>query len=210
MNMAFSLQEIEALNAKASSLNLERQRLLGQQESAQRTYERSVEAYKQKYGVDLSDVNLQAEYNSVAEKVQKDAEHTAELIVAIQRGDYKKVEPVAGEAPVAPTAAPVAQTIPDAPVPGFGQAPVAAPVQESPVIQAPVAPVAQPQTQPQTATPPVQPPMSFGFGAPPETVVPEEEKPFAPVGWGTTAPAQGDAINQQFGAILGQGFKPGN
>lgn len=89
------LQAVEQLNAKAKALNSQRERLLGQREAAKSAYEKAVLLYKQKYGVELTEENLQSEYNAVKQQLQEEYEKLQALIASIESGEYKKEKTVA-------------------------------------------------------------------------------------------------------------------
>lgn len=82
----------EQLNSKVTQLNNERSRQLGMQESAKKQYENAVTSYEEKYGVKVSETNLQEEYNKVYAEVKGKVELLEETIVSIERGDYKNIE----------------------------------------------------------------------------------------------------------------------
>lgn len=80
---------VQDLNTKITSLNNERNRKLGIQEAAKNQYDKALQAYEQKYGVKITEANLQAEYNSVYADVKGRVLATQELIGQIESGAYK-------------------------------------------------------------------------------------------------------------------------
>jgi hypothetical protein len=125
--MSVNVQMVEQLNQKAKTLNSDRQRMIGQQEAARTSFEKAVFAYKQKYGVQLDDTNIQPEYNAVSAQLQTDFDRLNTLVLSIESGEYKQT----AAAMVIP-ASPVAQqvTVPVTPAPQPVPQPVAQPVQQ--------------------------------------------------------------------------------
>lgn len=206
---ALNIEQVEMLNKKAQQLNAQRQQMIGAQESARQTFDKSTFAYKQKYGVTLDDSNLQQEYNTVSTQMQTEYEALNSAILNIESGEYKNqgqvAQPVAQQ-PVQPPVQQFAQTPPPVnadvlaqinnqqlpPVQqfgGFAQPPV------SP-IQQPVVPVAPTQT---TFVPPIVPTQHAQSAQDVQPTEDVSEQAFAPAGWG--APAQD--VNQNFNNILG-------
>ena len=104
--MSNILETAEQLNKSVTTLNMERNKLEGMLESARSNYDSAVKSYKELYGVDLTDENLQAEYNKVYAEVQGAMLDLQEKIESIRRGDYKKdVEEVSFE--LEPTVEPI-------------------------------------------------------------------------------------------------------
>lgn len=87
--MTVTVEQVEALNSKAQQLNTQRQRLEGMRDSARQAYDKALFAYKQKYGVQLDDTNLQDEYNTVSQKLQSDFENLNSQVQSIESGAYK-------------------------------------------------------------------------------------------------------------------------
>lgn len=88
--MSDILKTAESLNADVSRLNIERSKLEGMLESAKTNYENAVKAYLEKYGVELTEENLQEEYNRVYAQTKGAMLDLQEKIEGIKRGDYKK------------------------------------------------------------------------------------------------------------------------
>lgn len=84
------IQIAEALNADVTRLNSERNKLEGKLESAKSSYENAIKEYEEKYGVKLTEKNLQSEYNEVYARTKGSVLDLQEKIESIKRGDYKK------------------------------------------------------------------------------------------------------------------------
>jgi len=186
--MTINVQMIEQLNQKAKSLNSTRERLLGQQEAARTAYEKAVLLYKQKYGVELDDTNLQQEYDAVKAKLEAEYEKLNSLILSIESGEYRNNAPAA--------------VIPDT-----GTA-SAASASSQPQAQSQVQPQAQPQAQPQFG----QPNVMFGAQTPPQGGVAsaasmaqgQQAAPTVGVFGGFAQPQGGQPMNPSIGQQVGQ------
>ena len=88
--MADIISVAEKLNSEVHRLNNDRSKLEGMLESARTNYEKAIKAYEVKYGVKLTEDNLQAEYNNVFAKTKGSVLDLQEKIDSINRGDYKK------------------------------------------------------------------------------------------------------------------------
>ena len=84
------IQIAESLNSEVTKLNSERNKLEGYLESAKSNYENAIKAYEEKYGVKLTEKNLQSEYNDVYARTKGSVLDLQEKIDSIKRGDYKK------------------------------------------------------------------------------------------------------------------------
>ncbi len=83
-------EQVEAQNRRAAELNTKRNQMIGQQQSAQTQLKRMADAYKAKYGVELTPQTLQAEYNEQSELLHAQYREQAELIAAVESGSYKQ------------------------------------------------------------------------------------------------------------------------
>lgn len=199
------IKHITELNTKANQLNVERQKLIGASEQAQRQYDECVQAYCKKYGVTLTADNLLEEYEKVKTGVENAAKELERQIDYIEKGEYKTVTPTtpvtvtgtdgaqvtaAVSAPeYVPTSVPVINqdnngvatqaTAGSQPVvQGFGQPAPAQQFAAAPVVQPTQA---EPVVQPKQAEPVIQP---QGFGQPVQA-----EPVVQPQGFGQPAPA---------------------
>ena len=204
--MSVNLEQVKQMNQRATFLNGERQRILGMKESAKKSYDNAIAMYKERYGVELTDENLQAEYNTVSAMVQQEVEQLGSLIQSIESGEYKNraVEqtPVATPQPTQPVQTPPQQTFTQPQADNFaGQQ-----AQVSPFGQPTQQPIATPQANVQNVqgTLPSQPANIGQFSAPAFTIPSSQltqasedvsEQAFTPQGWGDP--------NADFSKILG-------
>ena len=84
------LKIAEQLNQEATKFNNERIKLEGMLESSKVSYDKAVKAYELKYGVKLTEENLQSEYNEVFARTKGSVLDLQEKVESIKRGDYKK------------------------------------------------------------------------------------------------------------------------
>lgn len=162
-------QRIAVLNADSKRINNDRAVSIGKKETLQKQMNDALAAYKAKYGVDLTEANLQAEIDRVSAEKLKEVEQIEAVLNLIKLGQYDEANalvsgtPVQAEEQVTLTNAGVVQetaqvkeavpTPPDLGTPS-------APVQES---------VPTPPVQESIPTPPVQKsiptPPDLGFSA---------------------------------------------
>ena len=88
--MADIIAVAEKLNSEVHRLNSERNKLEAKVEISKANYEKAISTYEAKYGVKLTEENLQAEYNEVFAKTKGSVLDLQEKIDSINRGDYKK------------------------------------------------------------------------------------------------------------------------
>lgn len=87
--MGVNLQMVEQLNRKSTMLNAQRQQEIGRQQATRNAYDKAVLAYKQKYGVEITDANIQQECNLVQAQLDKDYNELNQAILNIESGQYK-------------------------------------------------------------------------------------------------------------------------
>lgn len=162
-------QRIAVLNADSKRINNDRAVSIGKKETLQKQINDALAAYKAKYGVDLTEANLQAEIDRVSDEKLKEVEQIEAVLNLIKLGQYDEANalvsgtPVQAEEQVTPTNAgvvqetvPVKEAVPTPPDLGTPSAPV----QES---------VPTPPVQESIPTPPVQKsiptPPDLGFSA---------------------------------------------
>lgn len=107
--MNVSVEQVNSLNAKIKALNEERHRKLGMLESAKQRYTAVTASYATKYGVQLNDQNLQAEYDKVALDVTSAYTNLFAIVDSIEKGTFvqtDKQEPLVINTVVDPTATP--------------------------------------------------------------------------------------------------------
>ena len=88
--MSIDVRHVEELNQKVQKLNLDRQKQLGAVEQSKKQYEDGVKAYFEKYGVQLTPENLNAEYEKAVKEVTEKAVALEKQIAYIESGEYKK------------------------------------------------------------------------------------------------------------------------
>lgn len=162
-------QRIAVLNADSKRINNDRAVSIGKKETLQKQMNDALAAYKAKYGVDLTEANLQAEIDRVSAEKLKEVEQIEAVLNLIKLGQYDEANalvsgtPVQAEEQVTLTnagvvqeTAPVKEAVPTPPDLGTPSAPV----QES---------VPTPPVQESIPTPPVQKsiptPPDLGFSA---------------------------------------------
>ena len=162
-------QRIAVLNADSKRINNDRAVSIGKKETLQKQMNDALAAYKAKYGVDLTEANLQAEIDRVSAEKLKEVEQIEAVLNLIKLGQYDEANalvsgtPVQAEEQVTQTnagvvqeTAPVKEAVPTPPDLGTPSAPV----QES---------IPTPPVQESIPTPPVQKsiptPPDLGFSA---------------------------------------------
>ena len=193
MSVAELRSKIATVNATVARLNEQRVRNMGMRETLEKQKASSIAMYLEKYGVDLSTVDINAEYERVMGIKEAEVNLMPEVIGCIESGDYARANQLMQVSvegakimevqnnnsvvdTVAPEIAPVVNT-PAVSVP-TPQAPVSAPVVSapqvdipmsgieslaSPVVSAPASPLPRGVTPP--PTPAVAPPLG-GVSAP--------------------------------------------
>lgn len=148
-------QRIAVLNADSKRINNDRAVSIGKKETLQKQMNDALAAYKAKYGVDLSEANLQAEIDRVSAEKLKEVEQIEAVLNLIKLGQYDEANalvngtPVQADEPVTPTKTGVVE---QPAVPVQETAPVREAVPTPPDLGTPSAPV-----QESIPTPPVQP-----------------------------------------------------
>lgn len=144
-------QRIAVLNADSKRINNDRAVSIGKKETLQKQMNDALAAYKAKYGVDLTEANLQAEIDRVSAEKLKEVEQIEAVLNLIKLGQYDEANalvngtPVQAEEPATPASSGV-----------VGQPTV--PVQETAPIKEAVPTPPDLGTQVESVpTPPVQP-----------------------------------------------------
>jgi hypothetical protein len=185
--MSVNVQQVEQLNQKAKTLNSDRQRMIGQQEAARSSFEKAIFAYKQKYGVQLDDTNIQTEYNAVSAQLQTDFDKLNTLVLSIESGEYKQT---AAAMVIPESHAQPSITVPATPAP--------APVQQQQFVQPTAQPqFAQPTAQPQFGQTPAPVQQQFGQTPAPQAEVSTSIPPSAQLSPADLAAATLASQNQQ-------------
>lgn len=169
-------QRIAVLNADSKRINNDRAVSIGKKETLQKQMNDALAAYKAKYGVDLTEVNLQAEIDRVSAEKLKEVEQIEAVLNLIKLGQYDEANalingtPVQAEEPATPVSSGVVEQ-PTVPVQETAQVKEAVPT--PPDLGTPSAPVQEsvptPPVQESIPTPPVQKsiptPPDLGFSA---------------------------------------------
>lgn len=149
-------QRIAVLNADSKRINNDRAVSIGKKETLQKQMNDALAAYKAKYGVDLTEANLQAEIDRVSAEKLKEVEQIEAVLNLIKLGQYDEANalvngtPVQAEEPATPASsgvveqptvpvqktAPIKKAVPTPPDLGFSAkesvpTPPVQPVQES-------------------------------------------------------------------------------
>lgn len=160
-------QRIAVLNADSKRINNDRAVSIGKKETLQKQMNDALAAYKAKYGVDLTEANLQAEIDRVSAEKLKEVEQIEAVLNLIKLGQYDEANalvngtPVQAEEPATPASSGVVE---QPTVPVQETAPIKEAVPTPPDLGTPSAPV-----QESVPTPPVQKsiptPPDLGFSA---------------------------------------------
>lgn len=169
-------QRIAVLNADSKRINNDRAVSIGKKETLQKQMNDALAAYKAKYGVDLTEANLQAEIDRVSAEKLKEVEQIEAVLNLIKLGQYDEANalvngtPVQAEEPATPASSGVVE---QPTVPVQETAPIKEAVPTPPDLGTPSAPVQEsvptPPVQESIPTPPVQKsiptPPDLGFSA---------------------------------------------
>lgn len=130
-------QRIAVLNADSKRINNDRAVSIGKKETLQKQMNDALAAYKAKYGVDLTEANLQAEIDRVSAEKLKEVEQIEAVLNLIKLGQYDEANalvsgtPIQAEEQVTPTnagvvqeTAPVKEAVPTPPDLGTPSVPV--------------------------------------------------------------------------------------
>lgn len=168
-------QRIAVLNADSKRINNDRAVSIGKKETLQKQMNDALAAYKAKYGVDLTEANLQAEIDRVSAEKLKEVEQIEAVLNLIKLGQYDEANalvsgtPIQADEPVTPADAGVVE---QPAVPVQETAPVKEAVPTPPDLDTQVESVPTPpvqSVQESIPTPPVQEsiptPPDLGFSA---------------------------------------------
>lgn len=168
-------QRIAVLNADSKRINNDRAVSIGKKETLQKQMNDALAAYKAKYGVDLTEANLQAEIDRVSAEKLKEVEQIEAVLNLIKLGQYDEANalvngtPVQAEEPATPVSSGVVEQ-PTVSVQETAQVKEAVPTPpdlDTPVESVPTPPVQS--IQESIPTPPVQKsiptPPDLGFSA---------------------------------------------
>lgn len=149
MEIAQINQRITVLNADSKRINNDRAVSIGKKETLQKQMNDALAAYKAKYGVELTEANLQSEIDRVSAEKLKEVEQIESVLNLIKLGQYDEANALVNGTPAKEESVPVQETPatpatpvveqPQTPVSTVSvQEPIPAPPVESPVQTAPV------------------------------------------------------------------------
>lgn len=234
MEIAQINQRIAVLNADSKRINNDRAVSIGKKETLQKQMNDALAAYKAKYGVELTEANLQSEIDRVSAEKLKEVEQIESVLNLIKLGQYDEANALVNDTPTVKEESTPVQEVPVTPVVEQPQSSVpTTPVQETtPVPPVPTAPAQESIPTPPDLgipTPPVQesvptppdlglhepPTLGTPVATPPVLGTPTESIPTPPVepSLGVPPVAPTSAPSGQpiasFNAILGGSpFKP--
>lgn len=168
-------QRIAVLNADSKRINNDRAVSIGKKETLQKQMNDALAAYKAKYGVDLTEANLQAEIDRVSAEKLKEVEQIEAVLNLIKLGQYDEANalvngtPVQAEEPATPASSGVVE---QPTVPVQETAPIKEAVHTPPDLGTQVESVPTPPVQPVQESVPTSPvqesiptPPDLGFSA---------------------------------------------
>lgn len=165
MEIAQINQRIAVLNADSKRINNDRAVSIGKKETLQKQMNDALAAYKAKYGVELTEANLQSEIDRVSAEKLKEVEQIESVLNLIKLGQYDEANALVNGTPAVKEESTPVQEVPVTPVVEQPQSSVpTTPVQES----IPVSPVESP-----VPTAPVQ----ESVPTPPDLSIPTEPIP---------------------------------
>lgn len=193
MEIAQINQRIAVLNADSKRINNDRAVSIGKKETLQKQMNDALAAYKAKYGVELTEANLQSEIDRVSAEKLKEVEQIESVLNLIKLGQYDEANALVNDTPTVKEESTPVQEVPVTPVVEQPQSSVpTTPVQESiptppdlgiPAEPIPAAPVESVPTPPDLGipTPPVQEsvhtPPDLGLHEPPTLGTPVATPP---------------------------------
>lgn len=182
MEIAQINQRIAVLNADSKRINNDRAVSIGKKETLQKQMNDALAAYKEKYGVELTEANLQSEIDRVSAEKLKEVEQIESVLNLIKLGQYDEANALVNGTPAVKESVPVKET----PVAPVIEQPVetAQPVQEN-IPTPPDLGIPTPPVQESIPTPPdlgiPTPPIQESIPTPPDLRTPAESIPTPPV-----------------------------
>ena len=182
MEIAQINQRIAVLNADSKRINNDRAVSIGKKETLQKQMNDALVAYKEKYGVELTEANLQSEIDRVSAEKLKEVEQIEAVLNLIKLGQYDEANALVNGTPAKEESVPVKET----PVAPVVEQPIetAQPVQES-IPTPPDLGIPTPPVQESIPTPPdlgiPTPPIQESMPTPPDLGTPAESIPTPPV-----------------------------
>lgn len=141
MEIAQINQRIAVLNADSKRINNDRAVSIGKKETLQKQMNDVIAAYKAKYGVELTEANLQSEIDRVSAEKLKEVEQIESVLSLIKLGQYDKANALVNGT----SAVKESTTVQEAPA--------------TPVVEQPQSPVSTAPIQESIPTPPVENPI---------------------------------------------------
>lgn len=182
MEIAQINQRIAVLNADSKRINNDRAVSIGKKETLQKQMNDALTAYKEKYGVELTEANLQSEIDRVSAEKLKEVEQIEAVLNLIKLGQYGEANALVNGTPAKEESVPVKET----PVAPVVEQPVetAQPVYES-IPTPPDLGIPTPPVQESIPTPPdlgiPTPPIQESIPTPPDLGTPAESIPTPPI-----------------------------
>lgn len=160
MEIAQINQRIAVLNADSKRINNDRAVSIGKKETLQKQMNDALAAYKAKYGVELTEANLQSEIDRVSAEKLKEVEQIESVLNLIKLGQYDEANALVNGTPTVKEESTPVQEVP------------VTPVVEQPQSSVPITPVQETTPVPQVSTVPVQEsvPTPPNLGTPTEPV----------------------------------------
>lgn len=160
MEIAQINQRIAVLNADSKRINNDRAVSIGKKETLQKQMNDALAAYKAKYGVELTEANLQSEIDRVSAEKLKEVEQIESVLNLIKLGQYDEANALVNGTPTVKEESTPVQEVP------------VTPVVEQPQSSVPITPVQETTPVPPVSTAPVQEsvPTPPNLGTPTEPV----------------------------------------
>ena len=172
-------QRIAVLNADSKRINNDRAVSIGKKETLQKQMNDALAAYKAKYGVDLTEVNLQAEIDRVSAEKLKEVEKIEAVLNLIKLGQYDEANALVNGTPAKTDEpiVPVHEVSANSGVVEQPQIPVQESIPTPPVMQKSIS---TPQVQESIPTPPSLGTPAESIPTPPILGSPTESVPTPP------------------------------
>mgnify|MGYP004718093595 CR=1 FL=1 len=173
-------QRIAVLNADSKRINNDRAVSIGKKETLQKQMNDALAAYKAKYGVDLTEVNLQAEIDRVSAEKLKEVEKIEAVLNLIKLGQYDEANALVNGTPAKTDEpiVPVHEVSTDSGVVEQPQIPVQESIPTPPVMQKSIP---TPPVQESIPTPPSLGTPAESIPTPPSLGTPAESIPTPPI-----------------------------
>lgn len=84
------IEQVQELNGKIKRINEHTNVAQGRAEAARNAYDKAVFAYKERFGVQIDDTNIQQEYNKLLAKAQEEFNNVNSLVTRIESGEYQQ------------------------------------------------------------------------------------------------------------------------